>query len=236
MQARDDPCIVFRRIFAGDFFRDDAADLRQCTTLLTGWGFAGRRMVTGMIVAAGAVKNAASRRDIKHHSAYHRVFAAARWSPDELRLAIFGQLILPPTSDAVIWLSLDDTLARKRGDRLPTPRPMLQQRAKRPTPNIHARRDRSRIAETVDRAYKAPDWPLKVVALEPQTGDRKVQAFYFRRTRTTRPKRCCGDSHRDGRSKRRTRRPRRIWVLNNRRAGRARLSGARRRRPCCCIP
>ena len=48
-------------------------------TLLTGWMFARHRTVTGMIGAAEAV-------DIKHHSAYHRVFSTARWSLDELGL------------------------------------------------------------------------------------------------------------------------------------------------------
>jgi len=38
--------------------------------VVTGWAFACRRTVTEMIVAAGA-------QDIKHHSAFHRVFAAA---------------------------------------------------------------------------------------------------------------------------------------------------------------
>jgi hypothetical protein len=49
----------------------------------------------------------------KHHSAYHRVFAAARWSLDELGLAVF-RLILP-LLDGVVLLAVDDTLARKRG-------------------------------------------------------------------------------------------------------------------------
>ena len=44
-------------------------------TLLTGWVFSSRRNITGMICAAGAVRT-------KHHSAYHRVFAAARWKPE----------------------------------------------------------------------------------------------------------------------------------------------------------
>jgi len=76
-------------------------------TLLTGWVFAGRRTVTGMIVAGGAVGG-------KHHSAYHRVFATARWSLDELGWAVLG-LILPWVGEGTILLALDDTLARKRG-------------------------------------------------------------------------------------------------------------------------
>jgi hypothetical protein len=59
-------------------------------TVLTGWVFARRRNVTGVILAAGAVGPGH-----KHHSACHRVFAAARWSLDDLGLAAFG-LLLPP--------------------------------------------------------------------------------------------------------------------------------------------
>ena len=42
-------------------------------TLLTGWAFARRRTITGMLLAAGAVGVGS-----KHHSAYHRVFALVR--------------------------------------------------------------------------------------------------------------------------------------------------------------
>lgn len=77
-------------------------------TVLTGWAFARRRTVTGMILAAGAVGGGS-----KHHSAYHRVFAAARWSLDELGLAVFGLVL--PLLEGVVLLAVDDTLARKRG-------------------------------------------------------------------------------------------------------------------------
>ena len=76
-------------------------------TVLTGWVFARRRIITRMIEAADAVET-------KHHSAFHRLFAAARWSRDELGLAVFG-LIEPWLEDGAVLLSLDDTLARKRG-------------------------------------------------------------------------------------------------------------------------
>ena len=75
--------------------------------MITGWVFARRHTVTGMILAADAVGT-------KHHSAYHRFFAAAQWSLDELGLAVFG-LILPLLGDHLILLGVDDTLARKRG-------------------------------------------------------------------------------------------------------------------------
>ena len=79
-------------------------------TLLTGWVFARRRTVTGMLLAAGAVGS-------KHHSAFHRFFAAAQWSLDELGLAVFA-LIQPWLEPGVILLALDDTLARKCGKKV----------------------------------------------------------------------------------------------------------------------
>ncbi len=75
-------------------------------TVLTGWAFARRRTLTGMILAADAVGT-------KHHSAYHRLFAAARWSLDELGLAVFTLML--PLLNGPVLLGVDDTLARKRG-------------------------------------------------------------------------------------------------------------------------
>lgn len=78
--------------------------------VLAGWVFARRRTVTRMILAADAVET-------KHPSAFHRVFAAARWSLDELGLAVF-HLILPWLAPGPVLLALDDTLARKRGRKI----------------------------------------------------------------------------------------------------------------------
>ena len=75
-------------------------------TILTGWVFAPRRTITSMILAAAAVRQ-------KHHSAFHRLFASARWSRDRLGLAVFD--MLTPWLGDVVLLALDDTLARKRG-------------------------------------------------------------------------------------------------------------------------
>lgn len=76
-------------------------------TLLAGWAFAPRRTVTGMLQAAGAV-------GLKHHSAFHRLFASASWSLDRLGLIVFN-LVEPQLAEGQIFLALDDTLARKRG-------------------------------------------------------------------------------------------------------------------------
>ncbi len=75
-------------------------------TVIGGWVFA-RRHTTGMILAANAAAGH------KHHSTYHRLFAAARWSLDELGLAVFGLML--PFLDNLILLGIDDTMARKRG-------------------------------------------------------------------------------------------------------------------------
>jgi DDE superfamily endonuclease len=74
--------------------------------LAAGWVFASRRTVTSMILAAGAVGR-------KHHSAFHRFFAEARWSRDAVGLAVFD--LIAPWLSEIIALALDDTLARKRG-------------------------------------------------------------------------------------------------------------------------
>jgi len=83
-----------------------APSFNNFLTLLTGWVYARRRTVTGMIVAADAI-------DAKHHSAFHRLFAGAVWSLDALGLAVFG--LIEPLLGGVVMLGLDDTLARKRG-------------------------------------------------------------------------------------------------------------------------
>jgi len=77
-------------------------------TVLTGWVFARRRTVTGMILAADAVGT-------KHHSSFHRLFAKAQWVLDDLGLAVFR--LLDPWLDPrpPVMLAIDDTLARKRG-------------------------------------------------------------------------------------------------------------------------
>ena len=76
------------------------------TWIVAGWLFAPRRTVTGMMLAAGVVGR-------KHHSAFHRVFSAARWSLDHVGLAVFD--LLAARLEGPVLLAVDDTLARKRG-------------------------------------------------------------------------------------------------------------------------
>lgn len=84
--------------------------------IVSGWIFARRRTITGMILAAGAVGT-------KHHSAFHRVFSAARWSLDEAGLAVAGLLLsaasgLIQLDPSMVTLALDDTLCRKHGRKM----------------------------------------------------------------------------------------------------------------------
>lgn len=84
-----------------------APSFHNFVSILTGWVFARRRTVTGMLTAAGLAGK-------RHHAAFHRFFAQARWSLDALGLAVF-RLLEPLLDKDTIFLALDDTLARKRG-------------------------------------------------------------------------------------------------------------------------
>lgn len=85
-----------------------APTFRSFLTLLTGWLLARRRTVTGMLVAAGVAGT-------RHHAAFHRVFSAAAWSIDALGLAVFDLVQATLGGRGTIWLTLDDTHARKYG-------------------------------------------------------------------------------------------------------------------------
>jgi hypothetical protein len=74
--------------------------------LLPGWLFARRRTITAIIVAAGLQQR-------RHHSAFHRIFAAGVWCRDQVGLGIFT--LIRPLLRGTIFVALDDTLARKRG-------------------------------------------------------------------------------------------------------------------------
>lgn len=80
---------------------------RNFLVVLTGWVFAPRRTITGMLVAAGVASS-------RHHAAFHWLFAKAHWSLDQLGLIVFG-VIVPWLDPGTITLTLDDTLACKRG-------------------------------------------------------------------------------------------------------------------------
>lgn len=73
--------------------------------LMTGWVFAPRRTVLGMLRAGGTER---------HHSAFHRLFATAKWSVDAVGLTVYD-LIRTLVPQASIFLAGDDTLLSRRG-------------------------------------------------------------------------------------------------------------------------
>lgn len=80
---------------------------RNFTLLVTGWVFASRRTVTGMLLAAGVAEE-------RHHSAFHRLFSAARWSLDAVGLRVF-RIVEAALDEESVLVAIDDTLAAKRG-------------------------------------------------------------------------------------------------------------------------
>ena len=57
-----------------------AATHNNLQELIAGWVFAPRRTIMGMLRARGTGR---------HHSAYHRLFATAKWSIDKTGLAVY---------------------------------------------------------------------------------------------------------------------------------------------------
>jgi hypothetical protein len=82
---------------------------RTFVTVMMGWVHClGRRTITTMVVAAGAVGG-------HHISVFHRFFARATWALDDLGQVIF-RLALPwVPSDQPLIVIIDDTLCRKGG-------------------------------------------------------------------------------------------------------------------------
>ena len=72
--------------------------------LMTGWVFAPRRTIMGMLRAGGVER---------HHAAFHRLFATAIWSIDSVGLAVYDLIrrLLPQDT---VFLVGDDTLLSRR--------------------------------------------------------------------------------------------------------------------------
>lgn len=67
---------------------------------------------------------------------------------------------------------------RKRGERLPTPRAMLEGRCRRVTLAIYGRREQARVTDQVAHVHAAPHRPLRVVAVDALQGGRGQEVFY----------------------------------------------------------
>ena len=90
------------QVFTAAMTKPTGESLKQ---LVAGWIFAPRRNIFGALRATEPTK---------HHSAYHRIFANARWSIDQVGLAIFD-LIVKLTNQDTYYLVGDDTLIHKTG-------------------------------------------------------------------------------------------------------------------------
>lgn len=76
---------------------------RNLLILVSGWLVAPRRTIIGMVRASGTVR---------HHAAFHRLFASARWSVDAAGLAVFD---LVTAAMPIVFLAIDDTLIPRTG-------------------------------------------------------------------------------------------------------------------------
>src|SRR3954451_4646944 len=77
--------------------------------LATGWCLSHRhRYVTELIQSSGAAHRG-------HHSRYHRFFANAAWSIDDLFESLAREAVAAFCPEGTIELGVDDTLCRKRG-------------------------------------------------------------------------------------------------------------------------
>lgn len=74
-------------------------------TLVSGWVFAPRRTILGIVRCSGTTR---------HHAAFHRVFSAAKWSVDRVGLAVFD-LTLRLAPQETVFLAGDDTLLARCG-------------------------------------------------------------------------------------------------------------------------
>jgi hypothetical protein len=90
------------QVFTAAMTEPTAESFRQ---LITGWIFAPRRTILGALRSTDPTK---------HHSAYHRLFATARWSIDQVGLAMFD-LVVRLTDQHSYYLVGDDTLVHKTG-------------------------------------------------------------------------------------------------------------------------
>src|SRR5919112_5065321 len=91
--------LQFRSVFTAPTFA-------TFVTIATGWGLSFRhRYVTELIQSAGAVHRG-------HHSRYHRFFANAAWSLDDLFEALAREAVATFYPEGTIQAGVDDTLCR----------------------------------------------------------------------------------------------------------------------------
>src|SRR5215216_4221182 len=99
----------FVQVLAAFDERFGAPSHQNFVTLICGWVHClGRRTVTAVVVAAGAVGQ-------RHISVFHRFFSRAQWALDDVGQVVFRLAVawLPPDQPLVVII--DDTLCRKSG-------------------------------------------------------------------------------------------------------------------------
>lgn len=85
------------------------ATFENFTAICFGWIMAlGRGRLSDALVAGGLV-------DKKHWTAFYRFFSRARWSIDDLGLAVAGQILIHFVPKGVVQVIVDDTLHAKGG-------------------------------------------------------------------------------------------------------------------------
>ena len=90
-----------------------APSFRTFTMLACGFvAQTGKRTVCGMLTGAGLSR-------AWSHDRAHRFFSGARWSPDELGLAVAKLVVaLLVPAGAPVTVAIDDTLFRRRGKKV----------------------------------------------------------------------------------------------------------------------
>ena len=83
--------------------------LKNFVTLALGWLLTpGRHAVTTALVVTGTSQE-------RHHSAFHRFFSKASWSPDAMGFWLFDKVLKLIDDEAPIPVVLDDTFTSKKG-------------------------------------------------------------------------------------------------------------------------
>lgn len=96
---------TFRRCFSQPSFS-------LFVTLALGWILTpGRHAVTAALVVTGMSAR-------RHHSAFHRFFSSARWSPDGIGMRLFHMAAKRVGDDRPVGVVVDDTLVRRKGRRV----------------------------------------------------------------------------------------------------------------------
>lgn len=86
-----------------------APGFRNFVVLVAGWvRTAGTHAVTAALVATDVARR-------RHHEAFHRFYSRGTWKPDELGRLAFGVILRLVAPGATLHITVDDTLAAKKG-------------------------------------------------------------------------------------------------------------------------